>query len=217
MSSFISAESKSESQKTSSIGTEYMDRSDPNRCLESNSSTRVNMTSVDFLDELIEEHDIPTLDGLLLMYNENTFEYKDCLIQPHERLSKNRSQEDQLVIKNAKHWAHRKYFSVPKDDLDQEIELKLFIEEQKQGYRFCGSTLMTVCKNAATDYYRKEARWHEKNDLLVDRFPHLEASYETLLERYRKKKDEQAPGGDVPSHTSSFDTSTVNIRYVGSR
>lgn len=172
-----------------------------------------------FLDELVEKYDIPSLDGLSLLYNANTFEYKDSIIQPHERLSRNRSDEDQAVITKAKNWAHRKYFSVPNDDLDQEIELKLFIEEERQGYRFCGPTLMTVCKNAATDYYRKEARWHEKNDLLVERFPHLEASYESLLERYRKTKEQQevASGGCILPDSSSFDTSTVSIRYKGSR
>jgi len=169
----------------------------------------------DFIEELAETYDFPSIDGLALFYNSNTFEYKDSIIQPHERLSANRSEDDQLVIAKAKSWAHRKYFSVPNDDLDQEIELKLFVEEQKQGYRFCGGALMTVCKNAATDFYRKEARWNEKVDLVMDRFPHLEASYETLLDRYRKKKEQQevASGGIVLSDSSSFDTSTVNIRY----
>ena len=148
------------------------------------------MNDGDFLDELITQYDLPSLDGIALFYGEDTFEYKDCSIEPHERLSQNRRVEEQEVIEKAKRAASRKYFSLDPQDIAQEIELKLFIEEQKQGYRFTKHPqIMTICMNAATDLYRREARWREKIDLVASRFPPLDISYQQLLELHRKNED----------------------------
>lgn len=139
------------------------------------------MDENDFLAQLQTDYDLPSLDGLALFYSEDTFEYKDCTIEPYERLSANRRAEDQEVIEKAKRASARRYFSLDPQDISQEIELKLFMMEQKQGYRFTkAAQIMTICLNAATDLYRREARWYEKFDLVAHRHPPLNIPFESL-------------------------------------